>query len=164
MARLKAQIEELKEGAHEEDSEDKVNIMQSQQVLEEMPGGGGLGGCKRLSLSFILLKGVYEYFLVGASLIVTCFIHGHSRSTQYVECLWQSQFHFHAGVGEGIWLYETFSFNLLRGISQISLVWASFMLTDNTTQFHFHESSFKVYRVILVMCIWFINKIHIILY
>lgn len=40
MARLMAQIEELKEGAQEEDSEDKVNIMQSQQVLEEMPGGG----------------------------------------------------------------------------------------------------------------------------
>lgn len=77
MARLKAQIEELKEGAQEEDSEDKVNIMQSQQVLEEIGGGGG-GGCKRLSLSFILLKGVSEYFLVGASFIVTCFIHGHS--------------------------------------------------------------------------------------
>lgn len=73
MARLKAQIEELKEGAQEEDSEDKVNIMQSQQVLEEMGGG-----CKRLSLSFILLKGVSEYFLVGASFIVTCLIHGHS--------------------------------------------------------------------------------------
>lgn len=30
MARLKAQIEELKEGAQEEDSEDKVNIIKSQ--------------------------------------------------------------------------------------------------------------------------------------
>lgn len=36
MVRLKAQIEELKEGAHEEDSEDKVSKVLIQQVL----GGG----------------------------------------------------------------------------------------------------------------------------
>lgn len=37
MARLKAQIEELKEGSQEEDSEDKVSKVLIEQVL-----GGGL--------------------------------------------------------------------------------------------------------------------------
>lgn len=37
MARLKAQIEELKEGSQEEDSEDKV----SKVLIEQVLGGGG---------------------------------------------------------------------------------------------------------------------------
>lgn len=38
MARLKAQIEELKEGSQEEDSEDKV----SKVLIEQVLGGGGV--------------------------------------------------------------------------------------------------------------------------